>query len=937
MFLQAKMAWLPGYPLDRADGGVRWATLPRRGERPAEQLRLDRQELQDATFTWSKLVHRFPRALPYVVEDVDRWRVGVPELLDLLKGAVHHDRALPESLFGRDGAYPHAVAARAERTGRRHPQLRTLLNALSWCLYLTPADAPAALAWLDARAQPLKTLLRRLPGPDGAAAALTLWELARRDGARRVDPLVDLLGDEWTHTVTMEGGAPLLESWEVALQQAREGIRPRKPPRRPTATIRTPIVDLIRGLPTQNRGSRRRAAELLSLLLPPPQAERWQRWWQRTDPLLERARRLIATPATAESTAESERLQAELVDLRAEQPPPLHIGRIVANVKTLANPERGRLCDEVVATLRALPTTATIAGDDAPARVREVRAALLHRWLGVAAWVPSTVTAYLPAFRGYLGSADPTTALLPWSSVVAGWRDTDLHYYFPDVEQHLLYDVGRDRWISMLDTLALALASTDGALDLTPSTDTDPTTLNDTALALIRLADVGGDTEQALRRYRELAASDLRLAHRLSNDLLMCAHQLDRDGERFADLVAALAETLDRDRHLYEGLQALDTAFDAAGRTGLVRALIDDGALGELRVLAQRLIGLRALVDDTPVPGELVISTTSSWRERYPAELHPTLDALTAATPDAERIADDLLGRTFPTVEALERERRALTHRLTERPDDAGLVHRLATIEARLESYPPTVPAARRRRLGHKLARRVRREELRRWSRRFESDLRAALAERLEVAEVPDALLAPRPLAILAALLELPRPYRELGLRLLRRRCGPPPWLPHDDPANRAFVERLVGRGIALGPWLDPTPSHIEIEGRTFTLAFEDDPLEILDMGGHFDTCLSPGDINFFSTVVNAADVNKRVVYARDKRGSVVGRCLLALGERGELLVFEPYAHDRALGFSERMGAFVEALAARMGASSFSGPGCRRSSPPTGTTTGPGT
>ncbi len=74
------------------------------------------------------------------------------------------------------------------------------------------------------------------------------------------------------------------------------------------------------------------------------------------------------------------------------------------------------------------------------------------------------------------------------------------------------------------------------------------------------------------------------------------------------------------------------------------------------------------------------------------------------------------------------------------------------------------------------------------------------------------------------------------------------------------------------------------------TLAIERDPIEVLRMGIPFDTCLSlEGGVNAASTVVNAADANKRVLYLRDARGSIVARKLVAVSREYGLIGYRVY------------------------------------------------
>jgi hypothetical protein len=84
-------------------------------------------------------------------------------------------------------------------------------------------------------------------------------------------------------------------------------------------------------------------------------------------------------------------------------------------------------------------------------------------------------------------------------------------------------------------------------------------------------------------------------------------------------------------------------------------------------------------------------------------------------------------------------------------------------------------------------------------------------------------------------------------------------------------------------------PRGFKTNRGTWHLRLEKHPLVILQMGNYFDTCLSFGGANSFSTVANACESNKRVIFARDDKGRVVGRKLIGLNEDGKLIGFYTY------------------------------------------------
>jgi len=161
---------------------------------------------------------------------------------------------------------------------------------------------------------------------------------------------------------------------------------------------------------------------------------------------------------------------------------------------------------------------------------------------------------------------------------------------------------------------------------------------------------------------------------------------------------------------------------------------------------------------------------------------------------------------------------------------------------------------------------------------------------------------------------------RRLLRRLLRAYIdGNPNW-PQQHPVNLEYLQKLGGQGIAVEVWQSRFPWRFpctSAAGKLVRLHLEQDPLRILQMGNHFGTCLSRGDINAFSAVTNAVELNKRVVYALDAAGTVVGRQLIGINEEGHLVGFHVYTSlSNEEGNKELRGHFrryIERFAARCG------------------------
>ncbi len=109
-----------------------------------------------------------------------------------------------------------------------------------------------------------------------------------------------------------------------------------------------------------------------------------------------------------------------------------------------------------------------------------------------------------------------------------------------------------------------------------------------------------------------------------------------------------------------------------------------------------------------------------------------------------------------------------------------------------------------------------------------------------------------------------------------------------ERPRNAAWLRRARSAGVNVDRWQQG------FSGRIGELTFRSEmrPLEILQMGTWFGTCLSLDDgCNSHSTLLNALDVNKQLVVGRRPDGTVAVRKLIGATCTGDLAGYHTYSH----------------------------------------------
>jgi hypothetical protein len=888
MMQAANLGWLEGFPVAAAEDGVRWVTVP--PQAPAEEISVDGRHLSRATYTLNKLRTELAPALPRLADEPDRWMESIERRLELLKGAIHHGAPLPPRSF-ETLLEPRSLRDRATRLADSEPRLLPLLDTLAWIHAGDPGRVrtmlDAAAGWADG----LELLTERLGRMPAVVIVVRLLQLAAEHGRDAVEPLASCLFDRRVHEV-MTGEAGVCSQIDGALSKRPTAELPEV---LPSGKLGATLVLWCEDLAQQNRRTQRLCLRLFALATPLPLVEMWDRWWETTRRLIREARGLTARVYEKESR---QALRKRLDAHQKAAPPTLNPEELLERLRRTLRPGASSWTEPLVRALALVPAGVTDSG----------LTKLFLYWSVQAGGSSSAMaSAMLTGFERYLKRrpvADPKALLRPWAEIDGGNRRMM-------VEDEIdIHNQPRHRILAVYDHLA-AVAEIRGGLG------------NDEATRLVELFSTAGQT--GLDRDPGLTAAFLeslvkaeRLNDYFRSDALRLATRLCRSRPgSFADVLKVLSDP-DDEAELSLG-QWPESVLGPLCSGELVHVVRESVVTRQLsRLLA---CGLKSIVLDAagvrplplPVVGEPG-SDDPAWMERHPRDLHPQLRRLTGLLEDAEARIGRWLADDLPDAARLEREIEAIEARIDQVEEDRkpALRTRLANLISRLEQ-PAAPSAARIKHLKTKLDRAWGRTILDCWERDLDAHLPAALRKLIGLEEaVPDWMTEPRNLALVATATRLKPRHRSLAWRLFRERCGPPPWDLRDAPQNLAFRRRLAH--LDWNPWLDGVDTPVVQAGETrLHLRLEDDPLEVFRMGGHFQTCLSPGSFNYFSVFTNAADINKRVIYARDDAGRVVGRCLLALTGEGRLLLFQAYCHDGSLGFEPICSNFADDLARRMG------------------------
>jgi hypothetical protein len=335
--------------------------------------------------------------------------------------------------------------------------------------------------------------------------------------------------------------------------------------------------------------------------------------------------------------------------------------------------------------------------------------------------------------------------------------------------------------------------------------------------------------------------------------------------ERFRELRAGIQGCFDRPELVARAARMLD-------RLALAIQLSPGAAL------PRRLAALEESVEEIELPPFL------------PPEAARMLCRLAHLSRSLDR-SDGLPGpvrRILRSPEAMLEERTALRRRAATRGLNEGQRARLEALE-RLRQDPALVDGQVARQLAKALPKHLAVATLAALEVASQAEVRGhwktVLAGPDPGAQVPDNADWDNAIAMVRSVSHNRRILRDL---LRHEILGDRAWI-RTLPGNCTFATSLSQRGLDAEAWLAARSRRLASSAGELVAYVATDPLEILQMGNLFGTCLSADGGNAHAAVAAAVEINKRVLYLRDAHGRIQGRKLLALTPDGQLLGFHSY------------------------------------------------
>jgi len=636
---------------------------------------------------------------------------------------------------------------------------------------------------------------------------------------------------------------------------------------------------------------RRNALALITCIPLENTLQQWSQWWGDIDRITGKIGNLIVY-ADKHKTNQLYCLQYDLKLHLDSCPEIFNAGEFYSALEKIT--KNGSLAKGLISFFRQLP-------DGAPA-IASNTALLIHfyRCIIEDETDAHSFLIYLKELRKYLLKYSAPDFFLPWKPLRSSFWSTSEYEIF----EHLSHD--------KISTFFSVL----GSINELPEISVSKANIDELVLIIAAGFDVKRATELAgfLITIDELS--------NLSQIVLRIVFDLNETNENALKLIK-IWNKLEQEYTDDDTLEVIYDTFLSIGAQLLFHHLIFSEQVSVLLQCCYQIRVIKKYSGLKKVPKMVPISEQNAdWILQYPETFRSDLARFNYVSIAAEAKTKKIFLSCWWPESFIKSELVRLKKRISDNtircPDNQTnyLQLRIKNLENKLFKHQAITQKIQNKILN-KITRQTSAEQFKLWKGMLEQQFLSSWASffQLELTQLSSWLLKDDIVRKLLPIIDFKAGTQKLAKQVIQRRNSKQTWDFSDLPENQNFLNFLSKQGVNTEIWLSGIGKYnYQAESSApVTIDVAADPLEILNMGGHFKTCLSPGSFNYFSVFANIADINKRVIYGKNSRGKVIGRVLIGLLASGGIKVFNIYYHNAADEFEQYVLKYIERWAQQAG------------------------
>ena len=872
--IKDKLAWMTGFPVSEHKQLVWKYGL---GMFMHDQvLHVDADVIRKSQRAINTLFRDYPKALPKVVGDSALWYDTHIRYLEHVKNLLKIPNDTHGSLFEHDSDYQNTYR-KIWPAGTRDDHL---LQAISWKFYTDRTQLKKAKQFLQ--------LYEHLVGDLPMTECMDLMALYVLE-PEKSNPLIKWLTNRHLFEVLFHYKEPYFSPYlkhktETDVLHARRYFSPNHIPKPDNQAV---INQFLQDLSTLKPVQLRRALMVFNASQLPESMLSWHSWWKKAHVCRQKITNHIIHPGEV-NIIEIHDLQRQLNHLKTTRPPDIKLTEVCSAVLTCAN--KKAITQPLIQALESTQLT-------------QFNCMLSHEMLlywaelyGYCQPRDTLFIAYLNGMSDFFLDFTSRLKKLPWR------KPPKYIWNAPDTEV-----VG---WHSK-ETIIRYFSA------LKAIKHVEQTTVSSLRQSLvITLVQAGLSIRQIKTIYFLLV--DRQYAYHLPETVARIVLYFELTDDEITDYLNQYAH-VSESWEFSQGMRTIMNAMNGTENQLFIKDLLLNSGVKQLMDASPFIdviinqAGQAAL----PLPPSQR-PVDANWISHYPEIFQSPMQLLNAVSPEAETQVFQLFKKNWWTETMLQSEIKKLQEHLRTpaETEDKKISNRIQKLEDKLKNHQ-AISEHKTQKILSKLDQLSRQILISQWLDALKQRFTLCWADlfQLDHKALPDWLTERRMIQKLTPILAFNKPDKSLAIKVMQERLQGPYYYLKKHSKNKQFLQKFKSTDIDLSKWPDGYGNHqyTAKNGHQITLQVEADPLALLDMGGHFGTCLSPGNFNYFSVFPNIADVNKAVIYARNEHHKVVGRVLTGITDQGGLQVFHRYAHHADYEFDQHVLQFIDHIVAQTG------------------------